>query len=552
VILTYNVGIDLGTTNTAAAKHENGTADMIALGRNASEIPSVVWIQADGSVLTGEQAQAEAINDPTGVVRDFKWQLGDSVPKFVGNKPYTHEQIMSFFLRSVKSRIATAEGDVPAHVVIAYPALWGEFKQSKLSEAAKLAGLDMERVSFVTEPEAAALAYDAQADVKVGDLLAVYDLGGGGFDTCIVQRSNTGFSLIGRPERIDRLGGKRFDDVVYNHVINSLGEHGALVDDAPVEIISQIRHDCVVAKESLSNNPSARINVTLPGVQQEVLITRDEFHRSIEGDLRSTLDAVEAAVASAGVTPDDLSAILLVGGSSRIPIVNQLVTNRFGRPVAIDRLPNYTIALGASMVASGIPNPSGTTTIVKQLFNTTGSPEALLEPDGEQGQWWPSAQSTGSSPEQVEMPPARGNATKVVGYAPDLPPLGVQAVSQAQPELGIEEADRAESQPRLGDSSMAGQTPNPPLGYSAPPTPHQAGSGSNNEQRIRLLETGQIPRTIAEAPPMAGSPAALSADLASPPRQTRSVGRLWVNLLAIALLGAVVAVAILLAGMIGG
>jgi len=602
--LTYNVGIDLGTTNTAAARHENGVADIIPLGNTTAEVPSVVLIQTDGSVLTGEDAQAKAIENPTGVLRDFKWRLGDSIPKFIGNKPYTHEQITGYLLRSVKSKVAVTEGSDPARIVIAYPALWGEFKQGKLAEAAKLAGLDMARVSFVTEPEAAALAYDSQAQVKRGESLAIYDLGGGGFDTCVLRRDSAGFTVLGRPERIDRLGGKRFDDVVLNHVIKSLGDDAALFEDASVAVVGQIRQACVAAKEALSNNPSARITVELPGVRQEVLITRDEFHRAIEGDLRNTLDAMEKTVESAGITPSDLSVILLVGGSSRIPIVNQLVTNRFGRPVAIDRHPNYTTALGASMVASGVPDPSGTTTIVKQLFNSTGPPEDMPVSTGSASStnpgWWP-APNTGevSVPESEvsappEVPAGRSNATRVVSHPPMPPgpdnqapapyqpleqdpaqapapaqPLA-QAPAQPQPQAPAQPPGQplaqaqaqapAQAQPQAQAPVQApAQPPAQPVAPAQPNVEPVLPRPSDTAGRVEGLPADPASAPVLEAMPpptpmagvsavrgASGAPGSSSTSPGAFPQPKRTANRLWVNLLAIALLAAVVTVVALL------
>ncbi|MEM9889421.1 MAG: Hsp70 family protein [Actinomycetota bacterium] len=355
--MSYQLGVDVGTTFSAAAVHRDGRAAIATLGGRAPSIPSVVLLREDGTYLTGDAAERRAASEPERVVREFKRRLGDSTPIIVGGAPHSAESLTAKLLGAIVDKVAEGEGGRPDKVVVTRPANWGEFKIDLLSQAARLAGIDPDVLDFITEPEAAAISYAAQERVAQGEIIAVYDLGGGTFDAAVLERTTASFKIIGRPEGIERLGGIDFSAAVFAHVGNSLGD--ALTeldpaDPAALAAVARLRRDCVEAKEALSSDTDAVIPVLLPSLQTEVRITRAEFEGLIRPSLLDTVGAMERAIASADLAMEDVTRILLVGGSSRIPLVAQMVSSQLARPVAVDTHPKHTVAVGAAFAAGGI------------------------------------------------------------------------------------------------------------------------------------------------------------------------------------------------------
>ncbi|MCP4223212.1 MAG: Hsp70 family protein [Actinomycetia bacterium] len=355
--MSYQVGVDLGTTYTAAAVYRNGRASICSLGSRGATIPSVVLLREDGTFLTGEAAERRAATEPERVVREFKRRFGDSTPLIVAGSPYSAEALTARLLQAVVVQVSEREGGTPDRIVVTYPANWGDYKKDLLDQAMRLAGLDDEVVDSITEPEAAVLSYAAQERVEPGEVVAVYDLGGGTFDAAILRRTTSGFSILGRPEGIERLGGIDFDAAVFAHITNILGDAITELDPedpAALAAVSRLRRDCVDAKEALSSDTDASIPVLLPTAQTEVRITRHEFEALIRPSLVDSLEAMKRAVRSAELELDEVSRVLLVGGSSRIPVVSQLVASELRRPIAVDVHPKHTVAVGAAYAASGL------------------------------------------------------------------------------------------------------------------------------------------------------------------------------------------------------
>lgn len=345
----YALGIDLGTTWTAAAVARDDRVDIVQLGTHTASIPSVVLMREDGSVLTGEAAERRAVSEPDRVAREFKRRLGDSTPLLLGGRPQSSEAVMGRLLRSVVDQVTEAEGAAPDHIAITHPANWGEFKLDLLRQAVRLAGLaDAE---FLPEPEAAAIHYAASERIPDGAKVAVYDLGGGTFDAAILERHGDQFEILGPPEGIERLGGIDFDAAVLHHVMGSLeGDTDALADD-PVAA-SRLKSEAIAAKEALSSDTDVAVPILLPSVRGDIRLTRDEFEDLIRPSIDATVAALERALASAGVEADDLHSVLLVGGSSRIPLVAEVVGQALGRPVAVDSHPKHVVPMGAALVAA--------------------------------------------------------------------------------------------------------------------------------------------------------------------------------------------------------
>ena len=186
-----------------------------------------------------------------------------------------------------------------------------------------------------------------------GDKVAVYDLGGGTFDACVLEKTETGFRALGTPEGVEHLGGVDFDEAVLRHVLGALGAGAAALDpeDPAVTVgLARLRRDCVEAKEALSTDVDTLVPVALPGLSTTVRITRAEFELMIRPALTETVAAMGRALQSAQVEPATLRSILLVGGSSRIPLVSEMLTREFTVPTALDTHPKHDVALGSVRV----------------------------------------------------------------------------------------------------------------------------------------------------------------------------------------------------------
>ncbi|WP_433363897.1 Hsp70 family protein [Actinoplanes sp. CA-142083] len=355
--MTYGLGVDLGTTWTAAAVRRGDKVEVLRLGGRRHEIPSVIFLPPSGPVLVGEPAARRGEEQPGRLAREFKRRVGDPVPLLVGGSPYPAHALLARQLEHVLAVATAAEQGPPASVVLTCPANWGPYKRDLLEQSARLA--DAPRVVLRSEPEAAAISYAASEHMADGDVVAVYDLGGGTFDAAVLRRTASGFELLGSPEGIEQLGGADFDEAVFDHVIRLLPPDRLTGDDAELlPALTRLRRDCVDAKEALSFDTEVMIPVALPGLHTRVRLTRREFEEMIAPALQETVRALARALRSANVAPDQLRVVLLAGGSSRIPLAGALVGEAFERPVVVDPDPEHSIALGAARLTGALPTPA--------------------------------------------------------------------------------------------------------------------------------------------------------------------------------------------------
>jgi molecular chaperone DnaK len=363
----YRLGVDLGTTFTAAAVANGQPPTVLGLGNRALQIPSVLFLQDDGRFLYGEAAERRGAVDPTRVVREFKRRIGDPVPLLVAGIPFSPQALTARLLSWVVSVATERMGESPGEVVLTYPANWGAYKRELLQQVIALA--DLREARTCPEPEAAAIQYASHASLDEGARLVVYDLGGGTFDVCVMQKSPTGFTIVGQSQGIEHLGGIDFDEAVFRYVVRSLGDVVNDIDpDDPVALAgyARLRRDCVDAKEALSDDVDTVVPVSLPGLHTSVRLTRSEFEALIGPALQDTLTATTQAMRSAETTPEQLSAIVLVGGSSRIPLVGQRLVSHFNTATALDTHPKHDVALGAvqariAAAVEPVPSPARAT-----------------------------------------------------------------------------------------------------------------------------------------------------------------------------------------------
>ncbi|WP_127504642.1 Hsp70 family protein [Actinoplanes solisilvae] len=351
----YTLGIDLGTTYTAAATWRDGHAEIVSLGSRNAAIPSVVLLREDETFLVGEPANRRGLTEPHRVAREFKRRMGDTTPILLGGVPQSAEALTSHLLRSVVDEVISRESGPPSAICVSHPANWGPYKTDLLRQAVRMAD-PPGTITYTTEPEAAAVSYAQQSRIDPGDIIAVYDLGGGTFDAAVLRKTESGFEILGQPEGIERLGGIDFDAAVFQHVSDALGGRLAELDEddpAAVAAVARLREECVQAKEALSADTDTSIPVLLPNVVTEVRLTRSELEAMVRPVLYGSVEALKRAIRSAGCTPEELHSVLLVGGSSRMPIVAELVSAEIGRPVAVDTHPKHAVALGAAWLAGG-------------------------------------------------------------------------------------------------------------------------------------------------------------------------------------------------------
>ncbi|WP_320536435.1 Hsp70 family protein [Pseudarthrobacter sp. IC2-21] len=294
--MSYVLAVDIGTSSTAAAiatldHNASAVPEGLPLDRGGNAVPSVVYYPEEGPVLAGEAAERLGLEDPGRLVRGFKRRLGDPDPFVVGTLSLPAEEIFATMARWVVDRAEEREGDLPAEIVITHPASWGAPLTSAVLAA--LANQGLHNVTLITEPEAAVLHYASQVRVEDGSTIAVYELDGGTFDTAILRKTGEGhFELLASPGGIEGLGGADFD--------------------------AAVRRD---------------------GIKDHIGATVDALGRSLE---------------SLGLEPEDLTAVLLVGGSPSIPLAAQLMSEQLGRPIVFDADPQTSICFGAAAAATRV------------------------------------------------------------------------------------------------------------------------------------------------------------------------------------------------------
>jgi actin-like ATPase involved in cell morphogenesis len=352
----YRLGIDLGTTFTAAAVEQGGRAEVVQLGDHAPQIPSAVFVREDGALLVGEAAVRRGAVQPDRLEREFKRRLGDRIPYVLGGQEFTAEQLTARLLRTVVDEVERRYGGPPERLALTHPANWGAYRRSVLLEAVRLAGVGA--VTTLTEPAAAAVYFASTDRVEVGDAIAVYDLGGGTFDAAVLRKSPTEFELLGTPNGVEQLGGVDFDDKIFRYVLGSLGEVATALDPddpAVVAALVRLRRECTDAKEALSKDSETAVPVALPGVPPtSVHLTRVEFEDMIRPDVDQTVRCMARALETASLAPDDVLTVVLVGGSAQIPLITEALGHEFGRPVSPQPQPKLAVALGAALLAGGV------------------------------------------------------------------------------------------------------------------------------------------------------------------------------------------------------
>ncbi len=347
--MTRAVGIDLGTTYTVAATIEAGRPKVIPNAEGQQLTPSVVAFTGDGTPLVGQQAKAQAAANPHRTVFSIKRRMGSGYKVSIDDRDYTPQEVSSLILRKVRADAEAYLGEGIDRAVITVPAYFNDRQRQATREAGVLAGLDVMRI--INEPTAAALAYGLERE-EIHTIL-VWDLGGGTFDVSILDLGEGIFEV--RAVSGDTwLGGDDFDQRVLGHFLAEYKRvnRGELPGDAQVR--QRLRELAEAAKIALSSSPATRVHLppcppALGGL--EVELTREQLE-SLTHDLSQRLVApTRQALADAGLSPEDIDRVLLVGGATRMPAVRRLAKQVLGTEPYRYINPDQVVALGAAIQA---------------------------------------------------------------------------------------------------------------------------------------------------------------------------------------------------------
>ncbi len=361
------VGIDLGTTNSEIAYIKNGKPYTIINLEGQTITPSVVAIDYNGKILFGQAAKNEISEDEVNQAIEVKRLMGTDQRVTLGGREYTPQEISAYILRYLKECAEEYLGEEVTEAVITVPANFNDHQRKATKEAGEIAGLKVERL--LSEPTAAALAYGLENDTN-GKVL-VYDLGGGTFDVSVLEITDRVFEVRGTAG-IPLLGGKDFDELIVGFLVRELerkygGKIGKLTKKQELELKTAAER----AKIALSATESTTIFVgglPLAGRSETVdiktTLRRAEFEALIREKVASTLPVVEEALKKAKLTRADIDCALVVGGSTRVPLVRQYLRKYFGSKLRLDLNPDEVVALGAAVQAG----------IKSQVFEADGEP----------------------------------------------------------------------------------------------------------------------------------------------------------------------------------
>lgn len=366
----WYLGIDYGPGETLAAAAQGATARLIQLGRTVG-LPSLVYLAGDGSLVAGDEAAELAKEAPERSMAMVATLLGSREPLFPGLSPAIAEDAAAATLRLVLDAARQQQGGAPAGVRLSHPARWRATRRQALSAAARAAGISQP----VLVPATIALAYRLASSLRPGELAAVYWMGALSCVAVVLQRTGTGWREIGPPSSMD-VGGEDLDQLLIKHLVSQLddNERSLLTGDAPGnrEAARSFARSARRAREELSARPTAVVDA--PG-GRFVRVTRDELEEILEPVLAITVDQLAASLKVAASRPEDLSAVLLGGGASKVPLIERLVSQAVGRaPLASDER-RADVALGAAaMLADSEPLP------VLRPLTPPARPEAALQP----------------------------------------------------------------------------------------------------------------------------------------------------------------------------
>jgi molecular chaperone DnaK len=357
------VGIDLGTTNSLVAIAEEGLPRVLPGSDGSMLVPSVIYFDESGTTLVGNRAKDKMVEKPKNTIFSIKRFMGKGIGDVREDLPllpfevspesehiirlkifgrdYTPPELSAFILRELKRNAEAALGEEITNAVVTVPAYFNDAQRQATKDAGRIAGLDVLRI--VNEPTAASLAYGL--DKRKQGTIAVYDFGGGTFDISILKLSEGIFEVLSTSGDT-HLGGDDIDETLIRLVLRDLGE---LKRQPDIHQLQAIRKAVNQAKEEISADD--RADIVVQELQYRRSITREEFNRLIDPIIERTLGPCRQALHDAGLKPSDIDEVVMVGGSTRIPLVRQRVQELFGRVPHTELNPDEVVALGAAVQA---------------------------------------------------------------------------------------------------------------------------------------------------------------------------------------------------------
>ena len=343
------IGIDLGTTNSCVCVYEGGEAKVIANAEGGRTTPSVVAFK-NGEMLVGSKAKHQAVINPE-TISSIKRLMGTNEKVKANGKSYSPEEVSAMILGDLKKTAESYLGENVKEAVITVPAYFNDAQRQATKNAGKIAGLDVKRI--INEPTAAALAYGLDKQDK-NEKILVYDLGGGTFDVSILELGDGVFEVLSTSGN-NHLGGDDFDNKLVDYIIESINKEEKVNLSKDKMAMQRIKEAAEQAKKDLSSMTSTQIS--LPFIAQvdgapvnfEMDITRAKFEELTRDLVDSTLEPVRKALKDAKLTKKDIDKVLLVGGSTRIPRVQELIKEELGKEPSKGVNPDEVVAMGAAI-----------------------------------------------------------------------------------------------------------------------------------------------------------------------------------------------------------
>ena len=344
------IGIDLGTTNSCVAVMEGGEAVVIANAEGARTTPSVVAFTKTGERMVGQVAKRQAITNPDRTISSIKREMGSAYKVTIDNKSYTPQEISAMILQKLKADAESYIGQPVTEAVITVPAYFTDAQRQATKDAGRIAGLDVKRI--INEPTAAALAYglDKESDQKI----MVYDLGGGTFDVSVLEIGDGVIEVLATAGN-NRLGGDDFDACITKYLVDEFKKAEGIDLSGDKVAMQRLREAAEKAKIELSGVTTSNIN--LPYITADatgpkhldVTLSRAKFNELTHHLVEKTVGPVKQALSDSGLTASDISKVLMVGGSSRIPAVQEMVKQLTGKEGFKGINPDECVAIGAAI-----------------------------------------------------------------------------------------------------------------------------------------------------------------------------------------------------------
>ncbi|OUQ52073.1 molecular chaperone DnaK [Lachnoclostridium sp. An118] len=354
------IGIDLGTTNSCVAVMEGGQPVVIANTEGARTTPSVVAFTKTGERLVGEPAKRQAVTNAEKTISSIKREMGTDYKVEIDGKKYSPQEISAMILQKLKADAEGYLGEKVTEAVITVPAYFNDAQRQATKDAGKIAGLDVKRI--INEPTAAALAYglDNEKEQKI----MVYDLGGGTFDVSIIEIGDGVIEVLSTAGN-NRLGGDDFDQKITDYMISEFKRMEGVDLSTDKMALQRLKEAAEKAKKELSSATTTNINLpfitaTAEGPKHfDMNLTRAKFDELTHDLVEKTAEPVQRALSDAGITASELGQVLLVGGSTRIPAVQDKVKQLTGKEPSKSLNPDECVALGASIQGGKLSGDAG-------------------------------------------------------------------------------------------------------------------------------------------------------------------------------------------------